>query len=177
MLNGIDHSPVQKDLSKILEVCRSYFKDYEFIHCGLNDYIAEFKKKQPELAQRTGILLSRDINKATLHGTWSGRIDIKIVNAFASSYLENLAEPLTAIISLYGGPANKEELRIAWRLLLQNHAHDSICGCVTDHVNIDVIQRFKHVQEIAEMIAYNSLYMLSGKNSRAQKPALYVTVA
>ena len=45
----------------------------------------------------------------------------------------------------------------AWRLLLDNHPHDSICGCSIDQVHREMAVRFDQSEQIAEAIATLSL--------------------
>jgi alpha-mannosidase len=42
----------------------------------------------------------------------------------------------------------------AWKYLLQNHPHDSICGCSIDPVHEDMKQRFRIVDEIAGQLSH-----------------------
>jgi hypothetical protein len=49
-------------------------------------------------------------------------------------------EPLAAWLGLLGGDPGCDVLEHAWRVVLQSHPHDSICGCSVDpvHDEIDV---------------------------------------
>ena len=40
-------------------------------------------------------------------------------------------------------------LDLAWRIALENHPHDSICGCSVDRVHAQMESRFQRVEEIA----------------------------
>src|SRR2546427_9623945 len=66
-----------------------------------------------------------------LRGVNSTRVWIKQENAACERLLLERCEPLDA---LTGGTA-REELRELLRMLLQNHPHDSICGCSIDAVH------------------------------------------
>ena len=48
----------------------------------------------------------------------------------------------------------------AWRYLLQNHPHDSICGCSVDQVHEEMRFRFDQVEQIAEEVTRRSLASL-----------------
>jgi alpha-mannosidase len=53
-------------------------------------------------------------------------------------------------------------LREAWRILMQCHPHDSICGCSIDQVHEEMRPRFDQVEQIGEVIVAQSLEALAG---------------
>jgi len=63
------------------------------------------------------------------------------------------AEPISAAAhTLLGYEYPKGYLEVAWKWLLTNHPHDSICGCSIDAVHEDMRYRFHQCQDIAERI-------------------------
>ena len=50
------------------------------------------------------------------------------------------------------GDKYEKAIEYAYKLLLQNQAHDSICGCSTDDVHLENITRYKKIQQIADTI-------------------------
>lgn len=66
--------------------------------------------------------------------------------------------PLRSWAWLLGRPYPFAQLWEACRLLLQNHAHDSICGCSVDQVHREMMARFSQVQQIDEWIVEKSLH-------------------
>jgi alpha-mannosidase len=52
-------------------------------------------------------------------------------------------------------------LRLAWRRLLENHPHDSICGCSVDQVHKEMAVRFDEVEQIGAEITRQSLEALA----------------
>jgi alpha-mannosidase len=46
-----------------------------------------------------------------------------------------------------------EELQYAWKTLLQNHPHDSICGCSVDAVHEENMVRFARAEQVARGLA------------------------
>jgi glycosyl hydrolase family 38/alpha mannosidase-like protein len=81
-----------------------------------------------------------------LPGVVSARIDIKQACARAERALERYAEPLRA---LYGGDEQAGRfLDEAWSRVLQNAAHDSICGCSADEVSAQVLVRYAEAEQI-----------------------------
>ena len=57
-------------------------------------------------------------------------------------------EPLAAMRETSGARSCQPELNRAWQLLLQNHAHDSICACSLDSVMDDIHGRLRQVDEL-----------------------------
>ena len=74
---------------------------------------------------------------------------IKQTNQRVEALLLGLAEPLHALSELNGGDADRAHLRWAWRLLAQNHPHDSIPGCSTDAVHREMGVRFERAAAVA----------------------------
>jgi alpha-mannosidase len=57
--------------------------------------------------------------------------------------------------------ADAGSLRLAWRLLLQNQPHDSICGCSTDEVHDEMRVRFRRCRRLAEAVRDDALACLA----------------
>src|SRR5690606_2213734 len=51
----------------------------------------------------------------------------------------------------------------AWKLLIRNHPHDSICGCSMDETHADMVSRFDQVDQVAEAITSQSLAALQSE--------------
>ncbi len=85
-----------------------------------------------------------------LPGCVSARIDLKAAAARAERALERYAEPLQA---LYGDDGAAPFLHEAWTLVLQNAAHDSICGCSADEVSAQVLVRYAEAEQIGRELA------------------------
>ncbi len=87
-----------------------------------------------------------------LMGVASARIDIKQAAGRAETLLERYAEPLTALhVTADAWPA--AFLHLAWGRVIQNSAHDSICGCSVDPVVDQVLVRFAEAEQVATTLA------------------------
>ena len=53
-------------------------------------------------------------------------------------------------------------LQQTWRLLMENHPHDSICGCSIDQVHQEMNVRFDQVEQVGEEITRQALESLAG---------------
>ena len=71
--------------------------------------------------------------------------------------LESYAEPLSVFASLVGARYPAGELRHAWKTLLQNHPHDSICGCSIDAVHEENMTRFARARQVGDAVVETAL--------------------
>jgi len=157
-MNGCDHQPIQTDLSKALQTARELFPDTEFRHSNFDDYMTALQKSIPgDLRVIRGELRSqRTDGWGTLVNTASARVYLKQMNERGQSLLEKAAEPLAAYASLLGAAYPHHQLLHAWKTLMQNHPHDSICGCSVDEVHREMVTRFEKSRQTAEMIVDDS---------------------
>lgn len=153
LMNGVDHQPVQQDVTAALATARKLFPDYEFIHSNLDDYLAAVKADLPEkLSAVHGELTSQETDGwYTLTNTASSRIYLKQANTRVQQELINEATQLSAI-ALPKDQYPHDQLTYAWKLLLQNHAHDSITGCSVDEVHREMMSRFEKVEAAAQVV-------------------------
>jgi len=84
----------------------------------------------------------------------SARVDLKIACGRAERLLERYAEPLTA---LYGTSWPERPLELAWRRLVDNSAHDSVCGCSHDDVVAQVLTRYAEAEQIGRGVLARTL--------------------
>jgi mannosylglycerate hydrolase len=93
-----------------------------------------------------------------LPGVLSARMWIKQRNHLCETLLERYAEPLSVWAWLTGPeikaafPGTRGYLDYAWRLLIQNHPHDSICGCSIDPVHEEMRIRFDKVEQVGKLV-------------------------
>ncbi|ELA62533.1 TPA: alpha-mannosidase [Enterococcus faecium] len=163
MMNGVDHQPVQKDISKAIHLANELFPDYEFIHSNFTDYLEAVQKDVPEdLGSVEGELTSQETDGwYTLANTASARVYLKQWNTKVQRQLENITEPLATIAYEVSGNYPHDQLDYAWKTLMQNHPHDSICGCSVDSVHREMIPRFEKADEVGKYLAQDSLEQLT----------------
>lgn len=92
----------------------------------------------------------RDNSKTfTLQGVYSSRLDLKRYNTECSYKLD-----LACRYIKYSRAEDKYNniVEYAYKMLLRNQAHDSICGCSTDDVHFENIVRYKKILQIANTI-------------------------
>ena len=97
-----------------------------------------------------------------LRGVNSTRAWIKQENAACERLLLERCEPIDA----FNGGTATETVRSLWRTLLENHPHDSICGCSIDAVHdLDMKPRFARVRTEGERLLNELCAKLSGVGS------------
>ncbi len=159
LMNGCDHQPVQRDLTQALHEARRKYPDYQFIHSSFEKYMDDLIRSMPEdLVTIQGELTGQDTDGwFNLINTASSHMDLKIMNKECENLLENAAEPLAVIAAQMGKECPRDMLLYAWKALMKNHPHDSICGCSCDEVNDEVRMRFIKSRQAAETIVQDSL--------------------
>jgi mannosylglycerate hydrolase len=111
-----------------------------------------------------------------LMGVASARIDIKQAAGRAETLLERYAEPLTALhVTPEAWPA--EFLDLAWGRVIENSAHDSVCGCSVDPVVAQVLVRYAEAEQIAGSLARRAGAAVAGGVPRGAVAVLNPTPA
>ncbi|NDI35927.1 glycoside hydrolase family 38 C-terminal domain-containing protein [Chengkuizengella sediminis] len=153
-MNGCDHQPVQKDIGEAIEKAKELYPNIQFVHSNFDDYIEAIHEHLPENLQSIhGELRNqRTDGWSTLVNTASARIYLKQMNQECQSLLEKAAEPLSVMAYSLGFEYPRHYLRYAWKTLMQNHPHDSICGCSVDEVHREMVTRFEKAKQTTEMI-------------------------
>ena len=152
LFDGIDHVPPEPATSALLARARQAGLRIE--HSDLPRFFAAVSKQRLTLKLVRGEL--RDPGEHGNHvipGVLSSRIYLKQYNARCESRLVHWAEPFAALARLLGHEYPVGYLRLAWKYLLRNHPHDSICGCSIDQVHQDMMYRFDQCRLIADWVA------------------------
>ncbi|GHU39877.1 alpha-mannosidase [Bacilli bacterium] len=163
MMNGCDHQPLQKDVGAAIALANELYPDYEFIHSNFDDYLTALKTDLPmDLGSVQGELTSQATpGWYTLANTASARVYLKQANVKNQVSLENLAEPLATFAAETGYKYPQEQLTYAWKLLMQNHPHDSICGCSVDDVHREMMTRYQKSTEVANFVQEEAIRHLT----------------
>ena len=140
---GTDHMEPLPQLTDLLEESAA-----EAQVSTLPDYLATVDGRPPE--KRWGGELRSSARANILMGTLSARLDLKAAMAKAERALSRYAEPFQA---LYGTAWPERLLDLAWRRVIENSAHDSICGCSVDEVSTQVLVRCHEAEQIAMGLA------------------------
>jgi mannosylglycerate hydrolase len=183
VMNGGDHVPPQTELSSIIRVANAEMDDAELVHASLPEF---FDRVRDAIGDRIGEWPRHEGEFRSgqrahlLPGVLSARMWIKQANQECEDLLAHWAEPFSTwadMLKQEVGPEWREPLPPttahmpfptspesisalidrAWRHLLENQPHDSICGCSVDAVHDEMRQRYDWVREIGEEIVRQSL--------------------
>ena len=161
--NGSDHRQVQAELPALLSACAFAIPEAEVRVAALEDYVEAVRIAGPHQAVYEGEMCGgRDA--AVLRGVNSTRIPLKQRNEAVERALQE-AEVAWALAALQAQGTTSyplEDLRLAWRRLLLNHPHDSICGCSVDEVHRDMAWRFDAAEHLARRLLREALWRLAG---------------
>jgi mannosylglycerate hydrolase len=162
LMNGSDHLEPQAGLPQAIAAVNARLQGSgtTVVIGTLPDYIAAIERADPPLATHTGELRSSRYAHL-LPGVLSTRMWIKQRNAACEAALVRWAEPAAALAWSQGATYPGGLLRVAWRHLLTNHPHDSICGCSIDQVHEEMRPRFDQSEQIADMVASEALAHLA----------------
>ena len=157
LMNGCDHTPAQAELPRLLEELNQRLEGAVLVHSHLPGYIAAVRERLPErLPELRGELRDSAVH-FLLFGVLSSRMYLKMANRRCERLLECWAEPVSALAWALGKAYPRSELWRAWRYLLQNHPHDSICGCSVDAVHRQMMARFEWASDLGEDIVRRGL--------------------
>ncbi len=139
---GADHLDIPEDIQDQIYFVNQILDEYEIEFGSPFDYFntVKFKTKyNGELRDNSETFI--------LQGSYSARTKLKQLNT-ECSYKLDLADK----IQMNFGNLYESAIEYGYKLLLQNQAHDSICGCSTDDVHAENIVRYKKILQIANTI-------------------------
>lgn len=173
---GTDHMEPPPKTSAAITYANNAQHDWHVIHSTLPTYLAALHDSV-DLGSLPIVKGELRASKRMhlLPGVLSTRMWIKQRNRASENLLIRWVEPFTTFAALLDDqgelshiaagylrhPANL--VRQAWRLLMENHPHDSICGCSLDQVHEEMKPRFDQVDQISEELIQLSLVRLAGE--------------
>jgi hypothetical protein len=165
LLSGADHMAPRADLmAQLDEVKRAL---------PLDARVATLKEALA--GPRPSVVLEGELRDASraylLPGVLSARTYLKQANVACQTRLERYVEPLTALAWAHGQAYPGAFVRHAWKELMKNHPHDSICGCSIDQVHREMMPRFAAVKQVAEELSARAVAVHPRPRSA---PGLYV---
>jgi mannosylglycerate hydrolase len=197
---GTDHMEPSPHTSASIECANANLPDTRVIHSTLPAYIesikARIEKLEPSIPTIYGELRACD-HSNLLPGVLSTRMWIKQRNHRSQNLLEKWAEPFSVfaqnMISNDTKASKREQfsidtlsskrirnvapiIRQAWKLLMENHPHDSICGCSIDQVHEEMEPRFEQVDQIGEEITLQALQSISSEIDTGSQDAFSAIV-
>ncbi len=171
LFDGGDHQEWDRDVYNVLKrrIALPYEEGMEIVHSSLDAYLEEMLAQVERLqTQVEGELREPGREPLPFDSQWlipgvlSSRVWIKQANAACQALLCHWAEPMASLAACALGREYPQGfLNVAWRWLLQNHPHDSICGCSIDAVHEDMTFRFAQCQRIGERLTTEATRQLA----------------
>jgi alpha-mannosidase len=151
LANGSDHLPIEPELPEILaELERTFGASFRI---GRYD---DYAPDDERLAVYEGELVNGRIQNI-LRGVNSARIYLKQANELAERRLLSIETAAGLRTLREEAPYPAGDLRLAWRDLLRNHPHDSICGCSCDEVHRDMLVRYEQLDRTLDFVEREAL--------------------
>ncbi len=156
LMNGYDQEMVPDDIQPYIADGKMDTEEFRVIQSSPPKYIQDVMKEKPELKTLEGALYSgRFIS--VFPGVMSARMYLKLQNDEQQKALEKRVEPLSSMVWLMGGEYEKIQISEAWKTLLKNHPHDSICGVSIDDVHADMENRSRVVHQLTQSMTEQKL--------------------
>ena len=157
LMNGTDHLPHQPRLAPLLEaVTAAGAGRFDVRLTSLPEHVTG--APTDGLPRWRGELRS-SARANLLPGVVSNRVDVRRAAARSERVLEQEAEPLWAAFAparLWPGRA----MEVAWRAMVRNAAHDSVCACSHDEVVDAVHHRYAEARQIGEALRAQGLRLV-----------------
>jgi alpha-mannosidase/mannosylglycerate hydrolase len=159
VFDGGDHEEWdQATYAAMVGFRRETSNEFDLVHTSLDAYLAELLPQR----NRIGAIVEGELREPgrfyddtqwVIPGVLSSRVWIKQANAECEALLTQWAEPAATAAHLWlDRELPQGFLDVAWRWLIQNHPHDSICGCSIDVVHEDMKFRFSQTRQIANRL-------------------------
>lgn len=169
LMDGVDHIDADPVVPRLIEDFNKSIEGVTFQHARLTDYFDAVKKVAPKLETLSGNLYqigNTGMNNLVLKNVLSSQVYIKQQNDAAERVLTRLVEPFDAFLTQQQqngtlAPYNSEIkgrgdfIATAWDYIIQNHPHDSICGCSITDVHQDNEYRFHQADLICKTLIKN----------------------
>lgn len=142
---GADHLGIEPDIAEQVKKVNDILQDYEIKIASPFEYFELVKDNFDKFEWNEEL---RDNSKTfVLPGCYSARTRIKQLNTECTYKLD-----FANRIQKHYGEKYSSIIEYAYKLLLQNQAHDGICGCSTDAVHRENVTRYEKILQIANAI-------------------------
>lgn len=163
-LAGSDQARIKGYMPELLEKMNHLYEDKEihFKFATLQEYIDSVKEYTESMPIYEGDF--RKGHKQRVHISIAGtRTDIKQLNYDIQTKLERKLEPMSVIGYTLDDRYEKELIEKMWMMIIQNHAHDSICCVCTDEAHKDMINRMFEANEMYKALIKSRICNLMEK--------------
>lgn len=158
---GADHLGVSRDISEQIREVNKHLEDYEI---ELSSPFKYFELVKNNFKYEHNGELRDNSQTFILQGSYSARIKLKQYSAKCSYELDLANKFQKFAQKKYKTKSYDNVVDYAYKLLLQNLAHDGICGCSTDLVHKENEIRYEKVLQIARTIIKELIYETGEKS-------------
>ncbi|MEE9413753.1 MAG: glycosyl hydrolase-related protein [Acidimicrobiales bacterium] len=169
LMNGFDHTRPDAGISDLVESLSGELGS-KVVRGTLDDAVERLTGVD-QLQSFSGELVGGRVANL-LPGVWSTRMNLKIRNRRIEGLLQSWVEPWSTLARLSGASDESPAIREAWRSLLLNQAHDSICGCSIDSVHERMLSRYDDAEGLATETLDRVLQRLAGRNADRDVPSV-----
>ncbi len=161
LMNGYDQEMVPDDIQPFIKNGQMDSDDLLVFQSSPEKFMDAVMEENPSLKTLNGSLYSGRFI-AVFPGVMSARMYLKLQNDDQQKALEKRAEPLSTLAWALGGEYDGQIITEAWKTLLKNHPHDSICGVSIDDVHTDMEERTRYVNQLSSSQIRQKLRELTG---------------
>lgn len=183
LMDGMDHETIHEFMPEVLDRLSAHF-GCPIVQTKLDEVFEEIRKdyestgssEKPNarIGELNDLAKAQEMHIKLIPHTLSSRYDLKSYNDQCQNLLEYYAMPCSVIDEINDSEYIYPYVRYAYSMLLQNHAHDSICGCSIDAVHQEMLTRFAKVKHTAEEYFFqhcgkeyfHSVEAIQGANSK-----------
>lgn len=143
--NGHDQMPIQQNIFEVLEQLRKLYPEREFFLSKYENIFEEIEKNE-SLDTIKGEFLDGKYSRVH-RSIFATRQDLKTMNTRIENKVTHILEPLMSVAYAHGFSYEHGLLEVIWKLLLKNHAHDSMGACCSDKVHQEIKARYFEAEE------------------------------
>lgn len=144
--NGHDQMPIQQNIFEVLEQLRQLYPERDFFLSKYENVFEEIEKNE-NLDTIKGEFLDGKYSRVH-RSIFATRQDLKTLNTRIENKVTHILEPLMSIAYAHGFTYEHGLLEVIWKLLLKNHAHDSMGACCSDKVHQEIKARYFEAEEL-----------------------------
>jgi len=180
LYTGGDHMEIEPQTSRLLSIANQSIASHQIqiVHSTVDRYVRDVLKEQHKITRTaagelrvSGADPIEQDEQWLIPGVLSSRIHLKQRNAECEDELTTWTEPLcTLATAATGAEYPASYLRTAWTHLLENHPHDSMCGCSVDAVHRDMLYRFDQSFAISSRLSEDAMRAIAIASAPADLP-------
>ena len=157
-LNGVDHMFPNPKMPQTLEKIRELHPEVEVVQSTFDNYIADVRRELSAEPDHISGEQRDGRENLILPASQSMRMDVKCYNGRMEDRMIRVLEPQMALCSVCGmDNLPYSEADYAWELMLQNHAHDSLCCANSEPSYREILTRYDKISDVSrEIINENS---------------------